>query len=146
MHRLIYTSTASRLLPKDELHKLMNSARRSNADNRITGLLIYHDGCFLQVLEGEKDAVESCFRHIRKDGRHTNFIELASEATTHRLFSAWWMAFREFSELGAFQRKQFVELTGLARSVNAAPMVDDLKVNAIVLAFLSSFRDLEMTA
>ena len=56
------------------------------------------------------------------------------------------MAFQEFSELGAFQRKQFVELKDLASKANAAPMVDNLKVNAILLAFLSSFRDLELTA
>ncbi len=146
MHRLIYTSTATRLLPKDELHKLMNSARRYNADARITGLLLYHDGCFLQVLEGEKDAVEACYKRICKDGRHTDYIQLANEATTHRLFSAWWMAFREFSELGAYQRKQFVELRDLATKADAAPMVDNLKVNAILLAFLASFRDLELTA
>jgi len=145
MHRLIYTSTATRLLQRDELNKLLNTARRHNSVARITGMLIYHDGCFLQVLEGEKDAVERCYKQICRDGRHSDYIELANEAATHRLFSDWWMAYQQFGELGQFQQKQFVDLRKLAASANKMPMVDNLKANAILLAFLSSFRDLEMT-
>lgn len=144
MHRLIYTSTATRLLEKPELFKLLNTARNSNSAHGITGLLIYHEGCFLQVLEGEKETLENCYKTIRKDGRHTNFIELANEATSARLFSAWWMAYRDFGELGEYQRKQLLDLRDLAAKANAGPMVDNLKVNAILLAFLSTFRDLEM--
>lgn len=145
MHRLIYTSTASRLLGQSELHKLLNSARKKNAEESITGLLIYHEGCFLQVLEGDKDVIERCYKKICRDGRHTDCIELANEATTGRMFSAWWMAYRQFGELGNYQQKQFVELQDLAATAQQVPMRDNLKVNAILLAFLSTFRDLEMT-
>jgi hypothetical protein len=144
MHRLIYTSTATRLLKEDELFKLLNSARSKNSADHITGILIYHEGCFLQVLEGEKDAVERCFKRICRDGRHTDYIELANEAAISRMFTAWWMAYRKFGDLGPYQQKQFVELRDLAKTAQEIPMVDNLKANAILLAFLSSFRDLEL--
>ncbi|MEO9968367.1 MAG: BLUF domain-containing protein [Hyphomonadaceae bacterium] len=144
MHRLIYTSKATRLLKRQELFKLLNSARSANAELGITGLLIYHEGCFLQVLEGEKDALGACYKKIQKDGRHTSFIELANEASTGRLFSAWWMAYRDFGELGEYQRKQLVDIRDLAAKAGSGTMVENLKVNAIMLAFLSTFRDLDM--
>ena len=144
MHRLIYTSTATRLLEEDELFGLLNSARSKNAADHITGILIYHEGCFLQVLEGEREAVERCYKRICKDGRHSDYIELANEAAISRMFSAWWMAYRQLGELGRHQQKQFVELRDLAKTARQMPMVDNLKAHAILLAFLSSFRDLEM--
>ena len=146
MHRLIYTSRATRLLKEDELFRLLNTARSKNSADHITGLLIYHEGCFLQVLEGDKEAVDRCYQRICKDGRHTDYIELANEAVLDRMFPAWWMAYRKFDTLGRFQQKQFVELGDLAKIAGKMPMVDNLKANAILLAFLASFRDLELAS
>ena len=57
MFRLIYVSTAVRLLNKDELVEILNVSREKNARLNITGLLLYKDGNFMQLLEGRKEDV-----------------------------------------------------------------------------------------
>ena len=146
MHRLIYTSTATRLLKEDDLFELLDSARAQNSAEHISGILIYHEGCFFQVLEGDKEAVEHCYERICRDGRHTDFIQLANEAAINRMFSDWWMAYRQFVDLGQFQQKQFIELRDLAKTAMRMPVVDNLKANAILRAFLYSFRDLQLAS
>jgi len=49
---LSYTSIASHLMAHDELIQLLQEARENNRKRGITGMLLYMEGCFFQVLEG----------------------------------------------------------------------------------------------
>ena len=49
---LAYTSVAAHPMTHDELLSRLNSARTSNQRHGITGMLLYMDNCFFQVLEG----------------------------------------------------------------------------------------------
>jgi len=144
LHRLVYTSTSKKLLDDRELQKILRSARNHNLVSEITGLLIYHDGCFLQVLEGEEEAVKACFKRINKDPRHQDCIVLANEPAVSRMFSQWWMSYRAYDDLSGQQRKQFIGLQSFATHARKADLTQDNKTNAILLAFLSTFRDLDM--
>lgn len=146
MHRVIYTSTARKLMTERDLETLLRSARKHNARQGLTGLLIYHDGCFFQILEGEEDVVKRCYRFIQLDPRHTNCIELANGPAVSRMFSQWWMSHCVFDDLSHYQRRQFVDLQQFAKEAAGRPMIDDLRVNATLLAFLSGFRDLDLPA
>ena len=146
MYRVVYTSTARSLMNERELQQILRSARRNNALDLITGMLIYHEGCFLQVLEGPKAQVEKCYAKIQKDSRHQGCITLANDYTVSRLFSEWWMSYRTVGDLASFQKKQFLSLQHLAEKARDGEFISDLKTNALLLAFLSAFRDLEMTA
>jgi len=146
MYRIVYTSTAKSLMSERELQQILRSARRNNAANLVTGMLIYHDGCFLQVLEGPREAVEACYATILKDSRHRDCITLAKESVVSRLFSVWWMSYQSHDTLAPSQQKQFVSLRALARAAKDGELLSDLKTNAILLAFLSAFRDLEMAS
>ena len=53
----VYASVATEAMPKSKLYKLLSQARVNNKLNNITGLLIYVDGVFLQVLEGPAEVV-----------------------------------------------------------------------------------------
>ncbi len=53
MIHLCYVSTAKYLMTQEELLKLLNVARQSNSKLGITGMLLYKDMSFLQVIEGE---------------------------------------------------------------------------------------------
>ena len=52
MIQLAYVSNASRLMSSASLSMLLRQARASNKRHDITGMLLYKDGSFLQVLEG----------------------------------------------------------------------------------------------
>ena len=74
MYQLLYISNAVNLMSNDELESLLGNARIKNHQLNITGMLVYLDGSFIQVLEGEKAVVKDSFKNISKDPRHNNII------------------------------------------------------------------------
>ena len=98
MFRLIYVSSAINHFSKDELVALLRKARDNNSQLAITGILLYKDGDFLQVLEGEETAVRKLLEEITQDKRHNSTIVLSEEKTDARLFGTWSMAFRDLAD------------------------------------------------
>lgn len=61
-------------------------------------MLLYHDGNFLQALEGEKTDVYPLFDKITSDPRHQNVVKLFDRPLPERVFGEWSMAFRTLSD------------------------------------------------
>jgi Sensors of blue-light using FAD len=93
----IYASAATYDLSCAELGKLLAVSRENNKRLGITGLLLYVEGNFFQVLEGERLAVESAFEEIERDPRHTHVTLIISEPISHRVFHDWSMGFSSLS-------------------------------------------------
>lgn len=96
-HELImlsYTSIASHLMTHEELIQLLQQARKNNQSNGITGMLLYMEGCFFQVLEGERSTVEALYFKIGQDKRHHHVIKLLEEPIMSRGFDVWSMGYR----------------------------------------------------
>ena len=91
---LLYTSTATEEMSDDTLAGLLEVSRRNNAAAGITGLLLYHEGTFMQVLEGEKEAIMNLYQRIVLDPRHTGSRVLWQVAVEAPTFSEWAMAYR----------------------------------------------------
>jgi hypothetical protein len=68
--QLLYSSKATTALSPAELTAILDKSVANNQARQITGLLLYRDGCFLQLLEGEAAVVEEAFRRISLDPRH----------------------------------------------------------------------------
>jgi hypothetical protein len=51
---LAYTSISSHHMAHEELLTLLAQSRKNNLPTDITGMLMYMEGCFFQVLEGEE--------------------------------------------------------------------------------------------
>ena len=94
LHHIIYQSTAIRQMSDADLQELLTQARSFNAAHEITGVLLYHDHQFVQVLEGDEAIISSLYEHIRADKRHTSVIKLADSPLGSRNFGDWSMAFR----------------------------------------------------
>ena len=97
MH-LVYVSSAIRKYNDAELDEILNSSVRHNQQQNITGMLLYADGNFIQVLEGESEAVEETFGRITKDPRHQSIYVLLREAIHTRSFNRWAMGFRRVNK------------------------------------------------
>lgn len=91
----IYTSAASERLSIDALARLLDHARRRNDAAHITGMLLYSDGSFFQILEGTAEAVDACFGRILVDPRHTKVTRIIRESIAKRDFGDWSMGFSE---------------------------------------------------
>jgi len=68
--QLIYVSSAKDGFEAPALAAMLRGSRARNKRRGITGVLLYHDRGFLQVLEGEKATVEGLYASIEVDPRH----------------------------------------------------------------------------
>lgn len=93
LYSLIYVSTAVRLLDNNELLEILRTSRKNNVENNLTGMLLYKEGNFLQILEGEEPDVKFIFEKIKKDPRHTDIIIIFEGVSEAREFGNWQMAF-----------------------------------------------------
>ena len=98
MFRLIYVSTARELMDKDALLGILAKAREKNARLGITGMLLYKDGNFLQLLEGEETIVRGIYETIARDTRHFDTMITMEEAVSERMFTEWSMGFHDLSD------------------------------------------------
>lgn len=90
---LAYVSSAIHPMTNDALRDLLSSARKKNKGFDITGMLLYRDSFFIQVLEGEPEYVTIVYNRIKQDPRHNNVTLIYSESITDRAFDEWSMGF-----------------------------------------------------
>jgi hypothetical protein len=95
MITLIYASSAVQLMSQEELITLLTKAREKNKSLNITGMLLYKDGNFLQILEGPEAEVTALFDTIKRDPRHRGVIRIMKRAIEARQFSEWEMGFTQ---------------------------------------------------
>jgi hypothetical protein len=117
MHHIVYMSTASWPMTDAELGDLLTQARRGNERLGITGALVYGDGQFMQIMEGEQAALEALYAHIGQDRRHKGLFKLADRAIAERRFSDWSMAFQVVSAAAFEQLVGYVDPARLAQQL-----------------------------
>ena len=96
---LIYASEGVNIA-EDDLNAILKSSNENNVARDITGILMYGDGQFIQVLEGPRDQVKSLYAKIEKDPRHQNTECLLEEEIEDRVFGQWAMAYSALSDDG----------------------------------------------
>ena len=97
-HELIHCAYASVLSPgctEAELLSILTKARRTNPTVGATGVLLYHDRSFFQVLEGPASRIDDLYRRIACDPRHTRVTRLVRQPITERSFRDWTMGLVE---------------------------------------------------
>ena len=92
-----YISRSQELMSDDQLDELLEQARSDNRSRSITGMLLYSDGSFFQVIEGLANDVEEIFKIISADSRHSNIRILFKEDIPNRNFHDWSMGFQRMS-------------------------------------------------
>jgi hypothetical protein len=102
--RLVYASR-SRLVEADrraELARILETARRLNAERHVTGFLMATPGGFAQILEGEAGSIAETYGRIMVDPRHDDLRLLAQDSVAQRQFTGWAMAFAEHNQTTRF--------------------------------------------
>ena len=91
--RLIYSSEAAPDLATADLEEMLAESRIRNRARGITGVLVFVEGVFLQILEGEKDNVLDLMETIERDPRHRGVKVFHERETDERAFASWSMAY-----------------------------------------------------
>jgi len=100
MHLITYISdyTGDAATIDHELRNIVSIAKEENPKHGITGVLFYHKGNFVQVIEGEEEALRSLMVNLENDSRHKNIEYLMDEPITARDFSSWNMDYFNLSD------------------------------------------------
>ena len=101
MIQLIYVSTAAGPVTTAVTGTILRSAQAYNAAKGITGVLCQGQGVYLQVLEGERSAVEALYERIQTDKRHTHIEQRNLQAISRRRYGRWAMAYVDWSAASA---------------------------------------------
>ncbi|MDB6134686.1 MAG: hypothetical protein JWM59_2929 [Verrucomicrobiales bacterium] len=97
MIHIIYMSSQTVEFSKERLRALLGTSFENNTRLGVTGILLYGNGNFLQLIEGEEEAVDGLLQKISRDPRHKNVTVFLREEIPERQFGGWSMAFRDLS-------------------------------------------------
>ena len=106
MYHLVYTSYAVEPFLEEDLIQLLIKNRTYNKQKHISGILLYLNGKFIQVLEGKKSEVLALYTIIEKDPRHKKVRIVIEGSSSHRFFKDWSMGFKKLSV------EEFEDLSG----------------------------------
>jgi hypothetical protein len=98
MIHLIYASVATQNFGTAELAELLRQSRQANERDGLTGMLLYSDGNFFQVLEGEPATVDALYQKLHLDTRHRQLTQIIREPIVKRYFGDWSMGFSNVSQ------------------------------------------------
>jgi hypothetical protein len=80
------------------LATILSQSRRNNEQLGVSGALLFSDGSFFQVLEGEASAVDELYITISRDPRHSRAVTIIREPIARRTFGEWTMGSAELSQ------------------------------------------------
>jgi len=90
--RVMYVSQASGGITTTVTSSILETAKAHNAVNGITGVLCQGQDIFIQVLEGERKALNHLLARIFRDSRHKEMEIVLLQEIQDRMFPLWAMA------------------------------------------------------
>ena len=137
LSHLIYVSAATEPMTTEALDELLAVSRRNNEARRLTGMLLYKNQRFMQVLEGDDSVVANLFDTVKHDPRHKRIDILRYEHIQYRSFPDWSMAFQNIDDLDVSLYEDIRELEHLQFD---APFFNEpnFEAHELLLAFKSA--------
>ena len=132
--RLLYVSRAVDPESESTTQSILDSARKYNAANGITGVLCYGGGLYLQAIEGGRMQVNKLYNNIVCDQRHEDVVLLVYQEITERRFGGWTMGQVNLAKLNS----------SLVMKYSEKPELDPYSVSGV--ASLALLEELMLTA
>jgi len=89
--RCLYASRMQKALNAAAQNAILESSRKNNVKNGITGVLLSTGNVFVQLLEGGREEVSKLYNQIIIDPRHKDVVLLVYEEIAERRFEGWSM-------------------------------------------------------
>ena len=86
----VYISTAVGL-SREQVGEILVTCAHNNVEQDITGLLLYNGRNFLQLLEGQPEALDKLLSVIETDKRHTGVLVMHTGEVETRACPDWAM-------------------------------------------------------
>jgi hypothetical protein len=120
-YQIIYSSESATPMQMEDLEEILEGARSNNGSKGITGALVYVEGVFLQILEGDRGIVENLMAKIARDVRHETVTILRESEIPTAVFSDWKMAYVSATA------EQVAKWAGLSGTAEIPEILTDLR-------------------
>ena len=110
----------------------MQQARTANGRLNVTGMLLYTEGSFFQVLEGPPAIVDEVYAKIGLDRRHDRVTKIIYESIPRRSFGGWTMG---YSSITKQEIEEIVGLNNFFRKDFDFQQFENERVKKLLFAF-----------
>ena len=102
LYTFVYCSRATEGVDDAEVDRIVEAAQRRNINRGITGVLVFGNGVFFQLLEGPAVEIKKLIANLHCDPRHCDVVSLDwSEERRERLYPNWEMERVEADDIRA---------------------------------------------
>ena len=91
MHRIVYSSIASKGTNTPDVFEIVDVSARNNPQRSVTGFLLYDADRFLQMIEGPALALQALLEDLEADPRHHTIEVRHRSVADERWFPDWEM-------------------------------------------------------
>lgn len=98
LSQLVYVSNRKPNCTEEEIEKILASCKKNNPPLIITGILLYSDKKFIQLVEGESKVIMELYDKIKKDDRHANPMMISLNPIKEKSFPSWHMGSKKLPE------------------------------------------------
>ena len=112
LHQLVLVSYAASPLDASALRALGQDHFRRNSSAGISGMLMHHEGSFVQLLEGDAASLKECLQHLQRDKRHRGIQTVLSSTIDARGFDDWSEEVIDSGALAPDIRSAMEQITG----------------------------------
>lgn len=97
LSQLVYVSNRKANCTSAEIDKILESCKKNNPALDITGILLYSDTKFIQLVEGEAKVITSLYDKIKTDDRHSNAMMISYSPIKEKSFPSWHMGSKKLA-------------------------------------------------
>ncbi|TQV72297.1 BLUF domain-containing protein [Aliikangiella marina] len=90
---LVYTSRSISTLDEHDVQEILKGAYAKNKELGITGVLVYYNQQFMQLIEGCSNAINPLFQSICHDARHYDIKLVSYTELEQRSYNDWEMGY-----------------------------------------------------
>lgn len=94
--QLVYLSyTTENFDFEKDIDDILSHSRKNNPELDVTGMLVYRDEMFIQLIEGPEENIQKLYGKITMDMRHSNLSIIVQQDVEERVFPDWTMGYRD---------------------------------------------------
>ena len=136
LFQLVYASRSAIKVTPEIVQDILSSCEANNNILKISGILNYRNGRFMQLLEGGETDVRKLFDSIARDARHTDIQVLYEGHGAANRMSLWAMGFSS----GELAQNAFASKSFYLNLEEAAALCKDLpdEIGHHFLAFIGN--------
>ena len=99
MIQLSYISMANTNITEAVLNDILYTSLKMNKEHDVTGMLLFSNNTFVQVIEGPQSSIDRLYELLLKDERHKNVVQTLYQRIWERSFPDWQMGFTSETEI-----------------------------------------------